>query len=55
MSDRDFPLLTSPSAQDRQGALSRLENGQQLNPTVNTLEVHPGIGKNLAFGMIDAP
>ncbi len=38
------------------GALSRLENGQQLNPTVNTLEryVH-ALGKSLAWGMIDGP
>jgi ribosome-binding protein aMBF1 (putative translation factor) len=36
------------------GALSRLENGQQLNPTVNTLARYTrALGKNLAFGMID--
>ena len=36
------------------GALSRLENGQQLNPTVNTLAryVH-AIGKTLTWGMTD--
>jgi ribosome-binding protein aMBF1 (putative translation factor) len=38
------------------GALSRLENGQQLNPTVNTLAryVH-ALGKTLAWGMTDQP
>lgn len=37
------------------GALSRLENGQQLNPTVNTLAryVH-ALGKSLAWEMVEA-
>lgn len=37
------------------GALSRLESGQQLNPTVNTLAryVH-ALGKALALGMVEA-
>jgi ribosome-binding protein aMBF1 (putative translation factor) len=36
------------------GALSRLENGQQLNPTVNTLARYVrALGKNLAWGMTD--
>jgi ribosome-binding protein aMBF1 (putative translation factor) len=36
------------------GALSRLENGQQLNPTVNTLARYAqAIGKSLAWGMTD--
>lgn len=36
------------------GALSRLENGQQLNPTVNTLARYArALGKGLAWGMID--
>jgi ribosome-binding protein aMBF1 (putative translation factor) len=35
-------------------ALSRLENGQQLNPTVNTLARYArALGKSLALGMID--
>ena len=33
------------------GALSRLENGQQTNPTVNTLARYAqAIGKNLTWG-----
>ena len=37
------------------GALSRLENGQQLNPTVNTLARYAhALGKSLAWGMVDA-
>ena len=36
------------------GALSRLENGQQLNPTVNTLARYvSALGKTLAWGMTD--
>ena len=35
-------------------ALSRLENGQQLNPTVNTLARYVrALGKTLAWGMTD--
>jgi ribosome-binding protein aMBF1 (putative translation factor) len=38
------------------GALSRLENGQQLNPTVNTLARYASaLGKSLAWGMVDRP
>jgi ribosome-binding protein aMBF1 (putative translation factor) len=37
------------------GALSRLENGQQLNPTVNTLARYAhALGKSLAWGMVEA-
>jgi ribosome-binding protein aMBF1 (putative translation factor) len=37
------------------GALSRLENGQQLNPTVNTLSRYAhALGKSLAWGMVEA-
>jgi ribosome-binding protein aMBF1 (putative translation factor) len=36
------------------GALSRLENGQQLNPTVNTLARYArALGKSLAWGLAD--
>jgi ribosome-binding protein aMBF1 (putative translation factor) len=36
------------------GALSRLENGQQLNPTVNTLARYArALGKSLTWGMVD--
>ncbi len=36
------------------GALSRLENGQQLNPTVNTLARYArALGKALAWGLAD--
>ncbi len=36
------------------GALSRLENGQQLNPTVNTLERYAqALGRTLAWGLIE--
>ena len=36
------------------GALSRLENGQQLNPTVNTLARYAqALGKSLAWGLIE--
>jgi ribosome-binding protein aMBF1 (putative translation factor) len=37
------------------GALSRLENGQQLNPKVNTLARYAhALGKSLAWGMVEA-
>lgn len=37
------------------GALSRLENGQQLNPAVNTLTRYAhALGKSIAWGMVDA-
>jgi ribosome-binding protein aMBF1 (putative translation factor) len=36
------------------GALCRLENGQQLNPTVNTLARYVrALGKSLVWGLID--
>jgi DNA-binding XRE family transcriptional regulator len=36
------------------GALSRLENGQQLNPTLNTLARYAdALGKSLAWGILD--
>ena len=35
-------------------ALSRLENGQKLNPTVNTLERYVrALGKRLSWGIAD--
>ncbi len=35
-------------------ALSRLENGQQLNPTVNTLARYArALGKRLTFGLVE--
>jgi ribosome-binding protein aMBF1 (putative translation factor) len=38
------------------GALSRLENGRQLNPTVNTLARYAhSLGKSLAWGVVDHP
>jgi ribosome-binding protein aMBF1 (putative translation factor) len=37
-------------------ALSRLENGQQLNPTVHTLERYVrALGKSLTWGIADRP
>jgi ribosome-binding protein aMBF1 (putative translation factor) len=37
-------------------ALSRLENGQQLNPTVNTLARYAhALGKSLTFGLTEEP
>jgi DNA-binding XRE family transcriptional regulator len=37
------------------GALSRLENGRQLNPTVNTLARYArALGKSLALGVVGA-
>jgi ribosome-binding protein aMBF1 (putative translation factor) len=36
------------------GALSRLENGQQLNPTVNTLERYArALGRSMAWGVTE--
>jgi ribosome-binding protein aMBF1 (putative translation factor) len=37
-------------------ALSRLENGQQLNPTLNTLARYAhALGKSLTFGLTEEP
>jgi ribosome-binding protein aMBF1 (putative translation factor) len=37
-------------------ALSRLENGQQLNPTLNTLARYArALGKSLTFGLTEDP
>ena len=53
-SARGSPYPTSRSAEIDKAALSRLENGQQLNPTVNTLARYAGaLGSTLKFALGD--
>lgn len=57
--ERERLGLSLSDVADRAGidkaALSRLENGQQLNPTVNTLSRYAhALGKSLAWEMVEA-